>query len=79
LSSAFVEMPEHGYGTRSSTLLTASAGAGGWEVEMEEREHLRAAVQPGQVLNHNWQVRRESFHWPLASAILSDLPSATAA
>jgi uncharacterized protein with NRDE domain len=79
LSSAFVEMPEHGYGTRSSTLLTASAGAGGWEVQMEEREHLREAVQPGQVLNQDWQVRRESFHWPLASAILSDLPSATAA
>jgi uncharacterized protein with NRDE domain len=79
LSSAFVEMPEQGYGTRSSTLLTASAGAGGWEVQMEEREHLRTAVQPGQALTQDWQVRRESLHWPLASAVLSDFPSATAA
>ncbi len=79
LSSAFVEIPDHGYGTRSSTLLTASAGSGGWEVQMEEREHLRTAVQAGQAPNLDWQVRRESLCWPVASALLSALPSATAA
>ena len=79
LSSAFVEIPDHGYGTRSSTLLMASAGPGGWEVQMEEREHLRTAVQAGQAPNQDWQVRRESLCWPVASALLSALPSSTAA
>jgi uncharacterized protein with NRDE domain len=79
LSSAFVEIPDHGYGTRSSTLLTASAGPGGWEVQMEEREHLRTAVRAGLAPKQDWQVRRESLHWPVASALLAALPSATAA
>jgi uncharacterized protein with NRDE domain len=69
LSSAFVEFPEYGYGTRSSTLLTASAGSGGWEVQMEEREHLRTAVQTGKVPNHDWQARTETLHWPTANAL----------
>jgi uncharacterized protein with NRDE domain len=76
LSSAFVEMPEHGYGTRSSTLLTASAGPDGWDVQMEEREHVRAA---GQFPNHAWQARKESLIWPAASALPAASPSATAA
>jgi uncharacterized protein with NRDE domain len=44
LSSAFVNFPEYGYGTRSSTVVLASAqGLAGaarcWEVQMEERTH----------------------------------------
>ena len=46
LSSAFVDFPEHAYGTRSSTLLLVSAQgtedcAGHWDVRMEERTHVR--------------------------------------
>lgn len=45
LSSAFVDFPEHAYGTRSSTVLLASAqrsadAARRWEVRVEERTHL---------------------------------------
>jgi uncharacterized protein with NRDE domain len=45
LSSAFVDFPERGYGTRSSTVLLASAlddsdRAPRWEVTMHERTHL---------------------------------------
>ena len=68
LSSAFVEMPEDAYGTRSSTLLTASAGPHGWEVQIEEREHLRTTAQPGQAAHPDWQARTESLHWSAASA-----------
>ncbi|UUZ68262.1 NRDE family protein [Polaromonas sp. P2-4] len=44
LSSAFVDIPEHAYGTRCSTLLLASAqeghaAAGRWDVRVEERTH----------------------------------------
>ncbi|WP_293603739.1 NRDE family protein [Polaromonas sp. UBA4122] len=47
LSSAFVEFPEHAYGTRCSTVLLASAqdsreGARRWDVRVEERTHLHA-------------------------------------
>ena len=79
LSSAFVEMPEYAYGTRCSTLLTASAEAGGWAVQFEEREHLRTAVQPGQAPNPHWQARRENLHWPVAIALPLPLPNFTAA
>jgi uncharacterized protein with NRDE domain len=46
LSSAFVDFPEYTYGTRSSTLLLASAQASAeaaphWDVRVEERTHLR--------------------------------------
>lgn len=49
LSSAFVAFPEHAYGTRSSTLLLASAQyprevSRHWEVRVEERTHPLAAV-----------------------------------
>ena len=67
LSSAFVEMPDYAYGTRNSTLLTASRAPGGWAVQMEEREHLRTAVQPGQTPNQDWQIRTERLDWPVAS------------
>jgi uncharacterized protein with NRDE domain len=61
LSSAFVEFPDHGYGTRSSTMLVAermSAPAPSAQVRMMEREHLRR--MPGQP----WQLRSESLQWP---------------
>ena len=45
LSSAFVEFPEHGYGTRNSTLLLAGAqqaeDAQYWNVQIEERTFRR--------------------------------------
>jgi uncharacterized protein with NRDE domain len=75
LSSAFVDFPANGYGTRSSTVLTVTlsqaAGAGratGAEVRMTEREHVRGAV------GKPWRVRRESLRWPApqASASLGD-------
>lgn len=49
LSSAFVAFPEHAYGTRSSTLLLASAqhrraGVQHWDVRVEEHTHLH---EPG--------------------------------
>ena len=64
LSSAFVEMPEYAYGTRSSTLLTVAAGKNGCEVQMEEREHLRHSAVPGPGSNPDWQERRETLRWP---------------
>lgn len=43
LSSAFVEFPEHGYGTRCSTLVVANAGkadkADAWAIDIKERAH----------------------------------------
>lgn len=44
LSSAFVDFPEHAYGTRSSTVLLASAqrcaaAERRWDVQLEERTH----------------------------------------
>ncbi len=68
LSSAFVEMPDFAYGTRSSTLLTASAEPGGWAVQMEEREHLRTTAQAGQAAHPDWQARTESLRWSVANA-----------
>lgn len=52
LSSAFVDFPEHAYGTRSSTVLLASAqGHAGaerrWEVQLEERTHRHEAPGAG--------------------------------
>lgn len=49
LSSAFVTSPDHAYGTRSSTLLLASAprqlgGAQSWDVSMEEKTYDHAAA-----------------------------------
>ena len=79
LSSAFVEMPEFAYGTRSSTLLMACAEPGGWAVQMEEREHLRTAAPAGQAADPHWQARRENLHWSVASALPFHLPNFTAA
>ena len=69
LSSAFVEYPEHGYGTRNSTLLTATAHqtpghAGFCDVIMEEREHLRGPSAPNEGGRAaTWRARRESLRW----------------
>jgi uncharacterized protein with NRDE domain len=41
LSSAFVEVPGRGYGTRCSTVLLATPSGSGWEIELEERSHGR--------------------------------------
>ena len=67
LSSAFVAMPDHAYGTVSSALLTVASGPSGCEVQMEEREHLRHSAVPGAASNPDWQARRETLHWPAAS------------
>lgn len=54
LSSVFVDFPEHGYGTRSSTVLVARAGEGAgsgltWDLLVEETTHAReAAATPAQ-------------------------------
>ncbi|MDB5869726.1 MAG: hypothetical protein JWP96_2058 [Polaromonas sp.] len=45
LSSAFVEFPENGYGTRCSTVLVAArkdvgANVKPWRIQMEEKSHL---------------------------------------
>ena len=52
LSSAFVEFPEHRYGTRSSTVLLASAHESRkdvrrWDIQLLERTHLRAMDKTG--------------------------------
>lgn len=48
LSSAFVDFPEHGYGTRSSAVLLVGAharpGVRCWDVQIEERTHGRNAT-----------------------------------
>ncbi len=43
LSSAFVEFPEHGYGTRCSTVLVASAASDGWHLTAQEYTHAHRA------------------------------------
>jgi uncharacterized protein with NRDE domain len=44
LSSAFVEVPGRGYGTRCSTVLLATASGSGWNIELEERTHGREGL-----------------------------------
>ena len=39
LSSAFVDAPEHGYGTRCSTLLVATAGLQNWRIQITEKTY----------------------------------------
>lgn len=52
LSSAFVDFPERAYGTRSSTVLLASArngqeGVRRWDVAVQERTHLPRSEKTG--------------------------------
>lgn len=69
LSSVFVDFPEHAYGTRSSTLLVATAGGtgqaeGGWNVLLEETTHARNEGDLPAVANH----RRHELVWQLQRA-----------
>ena len=59
LSSAFVDFPEHGYGTRCSTVLVASAVADGWDVAVQEVTHAYGTDDASGAQN----VR---LHWPAA-------------
>ncbi len=67
LSSAFVDIEDMAYGTRSSTLLTAAqpaddAGLHGLQVRMQEREPLRVAIgSEGPSLERS---RLETLRWP---------------
>lgn len=56
LSSAFVDFPEHGYGTRCSTLLVASAASDGWNLAVQEYTHAHLAGDPSgtQNIRLNW-------------------------
>ncbi|MDO9357815.1 MAG: NRDE family protein [Polaromonas sp.] len=64
LSSAFVDFPDHGYGTRCSTLLLAhfdgQAGAD-WDVQVEETTHVHAFDSPEATSR---QSRRLTWHRP---------------
>jgi uncharacterized protein with NRDE domain len=57
LSSAFVDFPEHGYGTRSSTVLVASAATEGWDLALQEVTHAwDTDSTPGtQTVSLRWQ------------------------
>lgn len=57
LSSAFVDFPEHGYGTRCSTVLVASALDHGWDLAVQEVTHAHGADDvPGvQNVRLRWQ------------------------
>lgn len=57
LSSAFVDFPEHGYGTRCSTVLVACAMTDGWDLTVQEATHAhRAGAEPGtQNVRLSWQ------------------------
>jgi uncharacterized protein with NRDE domain len=65
LSSAFVDFPMRAYGTRCSTLLlaTSSVGdAGQWDIQLEERTHVRGGLAPGNADDHNAPgIRREQL------------------
>lgn len=56
LSSAFVRMPDHGYGTRASTLVLAQAVSGGLALQVQEKSW--PAEGPA-------TLREERLHWPL--------------
>ena len=43
LSSAFVDFPEHAYGTRCSTVLVACAMTEGWDLAVQEATHAHLA------------------------------------
>ncbi len=67
LSSAFVDFPEYAYGTRSSTLLLASAqgtqnGARRWAIQVEEKTHCR--IDAG--IKEESRVERCLLSWPQA-------------
>jgi uncharacterized protein with NRDE domain len=49
LSSAFVDMGERGYGTRSSLVMQVLSGGGGWRADLREWTHLAPQAGP-----HRW-------------------------
>ena len=57
LSSAFVDFPEHGYGTRCSTLLVARTVPEGWDLALQEVTHAhRSDDTPSmQKIRLRWQ------------------------
>jgi uncharacterized protein with NRDE domain len=59
LSSAFVEVPGRAYGTRCSTLLLATASGHDWDIQLEERTHVRgeAASAAGQAHHEQFSFR----------------------
>jgi uncharacterized protein with NRDE domain len=57
LSSAFVDFPEHGYGTRCSTVLVASAASEGWDIALQEVTHAWGA-------NDATGTQNIRLHWP---------------
>jgi uncharacterized protein with NRDE domain len=57
LSSAFVDFPEHGYGTRCSTVLLASVATDAWDLALQEVTHAWGAdALPG--------TQNLKLHWP---------------
>jgi uncharacterized protein with NRDE domain len=63
LSSAFVDVPERAYGTRSSTVLVASAlPSGELQLEVEEVSHSTTGPEPAPL---PWRPgAREALRWP---------------
>lgn len=57
LSSAFVDFPEHGYGTRCSTVLVAQAVSAGWDLDVQEYSHGHGADDSPSRQNLR-------LHWP---------------
>jgi uncharacterized protein with NRDE domain len=77
LSSAFVDLPERAYGTRSSTVLLASAqggweGARRWDVTVQERTHLPRSDQTDNSLRDGGdtpQISSERVNWQSMAAL----------
>ena len=72
LSSAFIDDPDRGYGTRCSTLLVASAavngGKDGWNMEVEEKTFLRQP--PGTTISADaghTSLSTHAIHWQRAA------------
>lgn len=74
LSSAFVDVPERAYGTRSSTVLLACArdnreNVRRWDVQVQERTHLRAIDKTGHGAADALLVRNELIAWQQSGKI----------
>jgi uncharacterized protein with NRDE domain len=77
LSSAFVDFPERGYGTRSSTVLLASArdsreGVRRWDVTVQERTYMPPSDQMGFSRSHSAdtpQISSDLVRWQSIAAL----------
>jgi uncharacterized protein with NRDE domain len=77
LSSAFVDFPERGYGTRSSTVLLASAqgdpeDARRWDVTVQERTHLPPSDKTDSSRSHSAdtpQISSDLVSWQSIAAL----------